>query len=122
MTGNSLSNDVKKFVVMALACFDTPSVVVVGAAKEFGVQLSRQQVERYDPTTRAGAQLSPRWRTLFDETRNGYLASTAGIAISHRSVRLRALQRMYDDVEQSGDPALLLKLLEQAAREVGYQT
>lgn len=119
MAGNSLTNDVKMFVVQSLACFDTPSVVVANATKELGASLSRQQVEKYDPTKKAGANLSVRWRAVFDETRKTFLEDTAAIAISHRAVRLRALQRMAEKAETQGNMALSAQLLEQAAKEQG---
>jgi hypothetical protein len=119
MAGQKLADQVKTFVVQALACFDTPSVVAVAATKEFSVSLTRQQVEKYDPTKKAGANLSTKWRMLFEETRKTFLEDTATIAISHRAVRLRALQRMADKAEDRGNMVLASALLKQAAEEVG---
>lgn len=119
MAGQKISDQVKTFVVQALACFDTPSVVASAATKEFSVALTRQQVEKYDPTKKAGANLSEKWRLLFEETRKVFLEDTATIAISHRAVRLRALQRMADKAEDRGNMVLASALLKQAAEEVG---
>lgn len=41
----TLKNEVKSFIVQALACFDTPSQVVESVKNEFGVVVTRQQVE-----------------------------------------------------------------------------
>ena len=41
----ALKSEVKSFIVQALACFDTPSQVAEAVKNEFGVVLSRQQVE-----------------------------------------------------------------------------
>ena len=119
MPGQKISDQVKTFVVQALACFDTPSVVAAAATKEFSVALTRQQVEKYDPTKKAGVNLSEKWRQLFEETRKTFLEDTATIAISHRAVRLRALQRMADKAETQGNMVLASSLLKQAAEEVG---
>lgn len=70
-------------------------------------------------TKHAGKNLAPKWRALFEETRKACVRDIAAVAISHRTVRLRALQRMADRAEEKGDASLLMKLLEQAAREVG---
>ena len=114
-----LPDDVKRAIVQAVACFDTPSDVAKAIGEEFGLTVSRQAVERYDPTKRAGATLSAELRAIFDATRVRFLAETAAISVSHRSVRLRRLQRMVDKAESMGAMALAAKLLEQAAREMG---
>lgn len=114
-----LSDEVKTFVVQALACWDTPSEVARAVKDEFGLVVSRQAVERYDPTKRAGADLSAEFKALFEATRATFLAETATISVSHRSVRLRRLQRMVDKAESMGAMALAAKLMEQAAREMG---
>lgn len=119
MAGKTLTDEVKTFIVQALACFDSPSTVAAAAIKELDVSVTRQQVEKYDPTKRAGQSLSAKWRALFHETRRAFLEDTATIAISHRAVRLRALQRMAEKAEDRGNMPLAASLLEQAAKEVG---
>jgi hypothetical protein len=114
-----LTDDVKTYIVQALACFDSPSIVAAAVKKEFGVEASRQLVESHDPNKKAASGLAPKWRRLFDETRKAFLEDTASIAISHRAVRLRALQRMADKAENQGNMVLASSLLKQAAEEVG---
>lgn len=41
----SLNNEIKAFIVQALACFDTPSQVAKAVKQEFDLDVSRQQVE-----------------------------------------------------------------------------
>ncbi|WP_342242652.1 DUF2280 domain-containing protein [Ensifer sp. OTU672] len=119
MAKGTLKDEVKTFIVQSLACFDTPSVVVEAVRKEFGATITRQSVEGYDPTKKAGSKLADKWRMLFEETRKTFLEDTASIAISHRAVRLRALQRMADKAETQGNMVLASSLLKQAAEEVG---
>ncbi len=119
MANPKYSDQVKTYVVQALACFDSPAVVAKAVKAEFDVIISSQAVEAYDPTKRAGQKLSQRFRMLFEETRKTFLEDTASIAISHRAVRLRALQRMADKAENQGNMVLAADLLEQAAKEVG---
>lgn len=119
MAQAKLTREQQTFAVQALACFDSPSVVAASLRKEFGVVITPQTIEGYDPTKKAGAKLADRWKALFEETRKAFLGDTAAIAISHRAVRLRALQRMSDKAETQGNMVLAASLLEQAAKEVG---
>lgn len=119
MAKAKLSDEVKTAIVQALACFDSPSVVAATVKKELGVDVSRQLVESHDPTKKAASGLAPKWRILFEITRKTFLEDTAMIAISHRAVRLRALQRMADKAEVQGNIVLASSLLKQAAEEVG---
>ena len=119
MAKGKLSEGVKTFIVQSLACFDTPSVVVDAVRKEFGETITRQSVEGYDPNKKAGCNISGKWKSLFEETRKTFLEDTATIAISHRAVRLRALQRMAEKAESQGNMVLAANLMEQAAKEVG---
>jgi hypothetical protein len=119
MAKAKLTREQQTYVVQALACFDTPSVVVASVKKDYGVTLSPQLVETYDPTKKAGRNVAARWKALFEETRKTFLEDTASIAISHRAVRLRALQRMADKAETQGNMVLASSLLKQAAEEVG---
>lgn len=119
MAQKKYSDDVKTRVVQSLACFDPPSVVVKTIKADLGVDITAQAVEGYDPNKVAGKKLSKRFRELFDATRKAFLEDTATIAISHRAVRLRALQRMAEKAETQGNMVLAANLMEQAAKEVG---
>lgn len=119
MAKGKLTDEQKAFVVQALACFDTPKTVTEALRKEFNVSLAPQSIEGYDPTKRAGRGLSQKWRAVFEATRKAFLENTAEIAISHRSVRLRTLQRMADRAEEQKNLPLAAQLIEQAAKEMG---
>jgi hypothetical protein len=114
-----LKNEVKSFIVQALACFDTPSQVVESVKNEFGVVLSRQQVETHDPTKASGKGLALKWQTLFHDTRKRFREETAEIPIANRAFRLRALGRFVEKAETMKNIALAMQVLEQAAKEVG---
>ena len=119
MARGKLTDEVRTFIVQSLACFDPPAVVVAAVRKEYGETIAPQSVEGYDPTKRAGRNLAKRWRAVFDETRKAFLEDTSKIAISHRAVRLRSLQRMAEKAENMGNMALAAQLHEQAAKECG---
>lgn len=115
----ALKNEVKSFIVQALACFDTPSQVVETVKNEYGLVVSRQQVETHDPTKSAGKGLAVKWVTLFHDTRKRFREETAEIPIANRAYRLRGLGRMAEKAESMRNLALTAQLYEQAAKEVG---
>lgn len=119
MANGKLTDEARTFVVQALACFDYPANVTEAVKKEFGVEITKQAIEAYDPTKRAGKNLARRWATIFEDTRKAFLDSLISIPIAHRAVRLRAIQRMAERAERQQNYQLAAQLLEQAAKEVG---
>lgn len=119
MPQNTLSDEVKTFIVQELACFDGLTAITRSVKDRFDIDVSPQQVEAYDPNKRAGRDLSEGYRAIFAETRKAFLEDTAGIGISHRSFRLRALARMAEASEQRKNFPLAAQLHEQAAKEMG---
>jgi hypothetical protein len=115
----ALKNEVKSFIVQALACFDTPSQVAETVKNEFGVALTRQQVESHDPTKACSKGLAARWQTLFHDTRKRFREETADIPIANRAYRLRAMNRFVERAEGMKNIGLAMQILEQAAKEVG---
>ncbi|AJY39162.1 DUF2280 domain-containing protein [Burkholderia humptydooensis] len=115
----ALPDAIKVFIVQSLACFDTISRTAKAVREEFGVEVSPQQCERYDPTKRAGQTLSKKYREIFERTREKFLNDTSGIGVSHRAVRLRALDRAVAEAERRNNLPLMAQLLEQAAKESG---
>jgi hypothetical protein len=115
----ALADNVKLRIVQALACFDTPSQAAKMVKAEFGLDVSPQQCEAYDPNKRIGQKLSERYRQIFAETRKTFLEDTSTIGVSHRAVRLRTLQRLIDRAESQGNIGMVSQLLEQVAKETG---
>ncbi|MBI1690526.1 DUF2280 domain-containing protein [Methylorubrum sp. DB1722] len=119
MAQQILTDDAKRFVVQQLAMFETPSEVARSVKDEFGIEISRQAVEAYDPGKRAGAALSQEFRELFAATRETFIADTASIGVTHKVVRLRTLARLIEKAEGRGNAVLVASLLEQVAKECG---
>lgn len=115
----ALAENVKLRIVQALACFDTPSQAAKMVKAEFGLDVSPQQCEAYDPNKRIGQKLSEKFRLIFAETRKTFLEDTSLIGVSHRAVRLRTLQRLIDKAETQGNISMVAQLLEQVAKETG---
>ena len=115
----SIPDEVKRFIVNALAAFDTPSQVAAAVKEEFGLEVSRQAVEGHDPTKHAGKGLAPKWREMFEASRSGFITDATQVPIAHRSTRLRALHRMAQGAERKGNFPLAAQLHKQAAEEMG---
>lgn len=109
----------KRFIVTALACWDTPSQVAKAVKEEFGVDVPRQQIGYYDPTKVLGADLSKELTALFHETRAKFRAEIDAIPIANQAFRLRTIERLAREAEAQGNKALVAQLMEQAAKETG---
>ncbi|WP_049058606.1 DUF2280 domain-containing protein, partial [Achromobacter xylosoxidans] len=64
-----LTEAYKRYIVQALACWDTPSQVAEAVKEEYGLDVPRMQVAQYDPTKVAGKDLAKKWVQLFHDTR-----------------------------------------------------
>lgn len=114
-----LDDKVKRFIVRALAHYDTPTEVARQVKEEFGLDIGRQQVQSYDPTKALGKSLAADLRKLFEETRASFVDEVEKVPIAQRAFRLRKLQTMLERAEARNNHALVATLLEQAAKEVG---
>ena len=98
-----LPDDVRRFIVESLACFDTPKTVADAVKKEFRVEISRQAVEAHDPSKVAGVNVAASLREHFHKTRKTFRRELEDIPIANRAVRLRALDRMARRFEEMGN-------------------
>jgi len=122
----------KRMVVRRLAVFDRPSEVRDAVNDRFGIEPDIHQLAHYDPTTKSGKRLANKWKELFWETREAFLSEQKGIALAHKSKRLRELEKQYyrlqgrlgqvpdTEVEDKNDiEAGMRETLEQIAKECG---
>lgn len=115
----ALTEDQKLFIVQALACFDSPATVAAAVKDQFGITVSRQQVESYDHTKACAKGVAKKLVALFNETRAAFLKDAAAVPVAKQVYRLRVLQRSLDRAEKQGNTALVLQILEQASKEIG---
>jgi hypothetical protein len=115
----TLTDKVKAFIVQGLATYNTPSQVVESVKEKFNIEVTRQQVECYDPTKYAGKDCSKKWKELFTITREKYQNDFSNVAISVKTYRLEMLQTMVEKAMKSGNMVLASNLIEQASKEVG---
>jgi hypothetical protein len=117
---DELPPNVKIFVVQQLACFERPSDVAKAVKEEFALEVSRQRVHYYDPTTKLGSALAPELKELFKTTRERFLADVDQIPIANKAVQLRALQKQLEKAERSpGANVVVISLIEAAAKIAG---
>jgi len=115
-----LSEAIKLFITQELACFSSPSAVSRRVEEAFGISISRQQVQLYDPDGCNGYKVADRWRQIHAETRRRFLDSVGDIAIANAAYRLKQLDRLHMAAFRKGDIRAAMRTLELAAREVGY--
>lgn len=116
----ALDDEIKAFIVVALACYRKPALVVRDVQAEFGVPITRSHVAQYHPE-RGGEKkrLGRKWRDLFAKSREEFLSGKVQVGIAHQSYRLMLLQRLADRAEETGNAGLAKEVAEQAAKEVG---
>ncbi|MEG2268810.1 MAG: DUF2280 domain-containing protein [Acinetobacter sp.] len=113
----SLNKKQKYFIVRSLAVFNTPQETVMLVKEEFGLEVSRQQVETYDPTKRAGKDLSTELKSEFEVARKEFLETPQNIPIANLSVRLQRLENQYQ--KHGKNRVAALNILKQAAEDMG---
>ncbi len=114
----TLKEPVKIFIVQALACRDTPQEVADLVKQEFDVEIDRMQCSSYDPTKVAGRNLSKKYVQLFNDTRQKFDEGLIDIPIASKYYRLKQYQKQ---LEKTKNARTILKILEQAAKDVGGQ-
>lgn len=112
-----LKKEHKLYIVRSLAVFNTPTEVANAIKVEFGLDLKPQNIEVYDPTKRAGRDLSAELKQEFEETREEYLAKPQNIPIANLTVRLKRMEDQYQ--RHAKNPVVALNTLKQAAEDAG---
>ena len=115
----TLKEPVKIFIVQSLACRDTPQEVAELVKQEFKISIDRVQVAAYDPTKAAGKNLSKKFVELFTKTRADFDAGLIDIPIANKHYRLKQYQKQLE--RNAKNTVMSLKILEQAAKDVGGQ-
>ncbi|MCJ0828818.1 DUF2280 domain-containing protein [Acinetobacter sp. NIPH1876] len=114
-----LNKRVKLYIVRSLAMFDTPTETVKAVQEEFGITVSKQQCEAYDPTKKTGQDLSEDLKTEFYRVRKEINKNLDSIPIANIFYRLQRLQKLIDHPQYKENPILIPNLLQQAAKEIG---
>jgi hypothetical protein len=115
----ALSKLVKAFIVDSLAAYQKQKAVADAVQAEFGITVTRQQVDAYLPGSVSAKSLSQEWIDRFHASRKAFLENIDAIPVTHKAVRLQALQRMAEKAEDQGNMVLAAQFLEQIAKECG---
>lgn len=115
-----LTDEIRMFVVMALACYDTPAQVKLQVKTHWDLEVDGRQLATYDPTTHVGNRdLGKDLKDLFRETRERFLEKKCEIGMANKMVRLRRLERYVNRLEDRNNLLGAAQILEQIAKEVG---
>ena len=102
----------KVFIVRSLAQFIPIAEVVSGIKEKFNIDVSPQQVEYYDPTKVASADLAQEFIGLFNEARKEYIAQPLhNIIGANDIVQLQILSDLL--VSKKGNVVMSIKLIDQ---------
>ncbi len=114
-------NDVHRaFLVEQLACFMSPKEAAEALSQEHSVTVAPQSAERYDPYKKAGKRIAPKWKFLFDHTRQAFLDHVeTQVPHAHKAVRIKKLARAADAFENGKNYFGMANMLERIAKEMG---
>jgi hypothetical protein len=94
---HKLSDAQREWIVRRLAARDSPTAIRSGVRERFGIEISRQTIESYDPTR--NPQCGRRWTALYRDVRKDHGASHAGLTASARQVE-RLARRIVEILER----------------------
>jgi hypothetical protein len=114
-----LPDEVKRFIVVKLAQYESPSDVKEQVAENFGIEVSLPRLTIYACTTQTGEKgLGQKLQNLFWAEREKANRDIHKFPISHLSFRLKVLQNLLDKAMDKGDSREVVMLLEQGAKEM----
>ena len=114
----SLTPDIQSFIVQQLAWYRTPSQVVEDVQEEYGVEVSRSQVQYYHPE-KGGRKPKDEWREQFYDLRQAIREGRVDVAIAEEMWRLKQLQLIYWKLMEMGNYLGAADILQQAAKDRG---
>jgi len=109
----------KRFLVHRLAAFDTPQEAADAFKDQFGVELTAQRVEHYDPNKSAGLSLAKHLKDEFEKARKAFLNKMESIPEAHRAVRVKQLAQASRAFKGHGNYVGMANMLERIAKEMG---
>jgi hypothetical protein len=114
----SLTPTVQSFVVQQLAWYRTPAQVVEDVQQEYGVEVSRSQVQYYHPE-KGGRGPKEEWKEQFYDLREAIRKGRVDVAIGQEAWRLQQLMLIYRKLMHMGHYLGAAEILEQAAKDEG---
>ena len=98
----------------------SPSETAEAVNEKFGIVVSRQATERYDPHKYAGRRIAQKWKDLFTTARQAFLEHVESrVPHANKSVRIQKLARASDAFENNKNFMGMAAMLEKIAKEIG---
>ena len=120
MGTGKLESQAKIFITQQLAMYERPQVIRDAVKEIYSVEISLPSILHYDISN---PTLPPKWREIFEQTREKFLSDVSIIPIANKSYRLKELNRIYTNqakqAEKLQNPVEMRATLEQAAKESG---
>jgi hypothetical protein len=116
-----LPEEVKRVIILQCARWERPTAIAKMVKEQFGIDVSPQATEAYNPERRVGRNLSKAHRELFYAEREKFRQSIDAIPIANAAYRLRKLQEYSEQAEDAGELAMAMAALKQAAQDLGGQ-
>lgn len=117
---SKLTDAMRAVIVRELACYAMPDEVSKMVKEDFGIDITRQGIECYDPTKFAGRGLSKKWTTLFHAARKEFIEDFASrVPEANKAVRIRGLALASRQMKARGNYMGMSHMYEQIAKEVG---
>ena len=115
-----LNAAIRTFIVIQIACYATPKETAEAVHEEFGLEITPQNVEKYDPTKYSGREVAKKWRELFEKTRVKFLKHVDQyVPEVNKAVRLRQLANAARAFKGHGNYVGMANIFEQIAKEIG---
>lgn len=122
-TRGKLQDVHRAFIVRELACFASPSECVNAVKEQFGIDVTMQAVEHYDPAKWAGRRskrAANKWVELYAMAREAFIEDVQeSVPFAHRSVRIKELAHAANLFKKQKNYMGMARILEQIAKEVG---
>jgi hypothetical protein len=109
----------KERIVVLLGRFKRPVDVVQIMLEEHGVEVTHDQVTRYNPQHAAFRADRDKWEPIFNAAREAYVTDIKAVVVANQSFRLNELHDLYKRAKSGKNYKLAADLLEQIARETG---
>lgn len=116
---HKLTLEARRFIVQRLAWRDSPQSIVDQVKEEFGVAVSRQTIEGYDPVKveRRGKTIKAEWVELYNATRKAIEGGIVEIGMADKMVRLARWERLYHLALARNNLVMAADFLEKASKE-----
>lgn len=115
-----LQDQHKAFVIQRIACYESPRDTAAALKEEFGIEITPQGAEAYDPTKRAGKDLAKKWVELFNKIRKDYLDNVEKyVPEANKTVRIGMLANAAKTFKSRNNLGGMANMLEQISKEMG---